>query len=189
MFLAPTRTVQEYEVAEVEARFLEAQAGGEPAQGRSQQEKAAEAGMASTNCVGMPVELGETSGANMRVLAGRMRAVELFTGAGGLALGIENAGFHHDTVIERDKDCCSTIRQNQGRGFKPLQGWQLFPGDVRHFEFRDIRGRIDLLAGGPPCQPFSIGGKHKGPLDKRDMFPQMVRAVRDPTPSLVISQV
>jgi DNA (cytosine-5)-methyltransferase 1 len=134
----------------------------------------------------MPVELGETSGANMRVLAGRMRAVELFTGAGGLALGIENAGFHHDTVIERDKDCCSTIRQNQGRGFKPLQGWQLFPGDVRHFEFRDIRGRIDLLAGGPPCQPFSIGGKHKGPLDKRDMFPQMVRAVRDLKPRAVM---
>lgn len=115
-----------------------------------------------------------------------MRAVELFTGAGGLALGIENAGFHHDTVIERDKDCCSTIRQNQRRGFKALQGWRLFPGDVRYFDFSEIKGDIDLLAGGPPCQPFSIGGKHKGPLDKRDMFPQVVRAVRDLRPRAVM---
>lgn len=82
MFLAPTRNVQEYEMAEVEARLLDAQAGREPAQGPGQQEKAAEAGMASARCVGVPVELGEPCGADMRVSAGRMRAVELFTGAG-----------------------------------------------------------------------------------------------------------
>lgn len=52
-----------------------------------------------------------------------MRSVELFTGAGGLALGIEAAGFRHDTVIERDKYCCHTIRENQSRGFKPVAGW------------------------------------------------------------------
>ncbi len=107
-----------------------------------------------------------------------MRSVELFTGAGGLALGIEKAGFHHDTVIERDKDCCQTIRENQRNGFPLLAGWRLYPGDVRKFEYSEIQGEVDLLAGGPPCQPFSIGGKHKGPLDKRDMFPQMARAVR-----------
>lgn len=93
-----------------------------------------------------------------------MRSVELFTGAGGLALGIENAGFHHDTVIERDKDCCATIRQNQSRGFEPLQGWRLYSGDVRSFDFHEVEGDVDLLAADPPCQPFSIGGKHKGPL-------------------------
>jgi DNA (cytosine-5)-methyltransferase 1 len=97
-----------------------------------------------------------------------MKSVELFTGAGGLALGIERAGFHHDTVVERDKDCCQTIRENQRRGYPLLDGW--------------LDGDVDLLAGGPPCQPFSIGGKHKGPLDKRDMFPQMARAVRELKP-------
>ncbi len=103
-----------------------------------------------------------------------MRSVELFTGAGGLALGIEKAGFHHDTVVERDKDCCHTIRENQRNGYPLLEGWRLYPGDVRKFDYSEIKGEVDLLAGGPPCQPFSIGGNHKGPLDKRDMFPQMV---------------
>jgi DNA (cytosine-5)-methyltransferase 1 len=111
-----------------------------------------------------------------------MRSVELFTGAGGLALGIEKAGFHHDTVVERDKDCCRTIRENQRNGYRLLDGWRLYPGDVRHFDYSEIEGEVDLLAGGPPCQPFSIGGKHKGPLDKRDMFPQMARAVRELKP-------
>jgi len=111
-----------------------------------------------------------------------MRSVELFTGAGGLALGIEKAGFHHDTVIERNKDCCRTIRENQRNGNPLLDGWRLFNGDVSNFDYSEIKGEVDLLAGGPPCQPFSIGGKHKGPLDKRDMFPQMARAVRELKP-------
>jgi len=115
-----------------------------------------------------------------------MRSVELFTGAGGLALGIEKAGFHHDTVVERDKDCCQTIRENQRNGYPLLNGWRLYPGDVRKFNYSDIRGEVDLLAGGPPCQPFSIGGKHKGPLDRRDMFPQMARAVRELRPRAFI---
>jgi len=51
-----------------------------------------------------------------------LRSVELFTGAGGLALGIEKAGFHHHTVVERDKDCCETIRQNQRNGYPLLEG-------------------------------------------------------------------
>lgn len=115
-----------------------------------------------------------------------MRSIELFTGAGGLALGIENAGFHHDLVVERDKDCCKTITENQRRGFSPLQGWRLFSDDVRKLDFNDIRGELHLLAAGPPCQPFSIGGKHRGPLDKRDMFPEVVRAVRQLKPYAVI---
>jgi DNA (cytosine-5)-methyltransferase 1 len=115
-----------------------------------------------------------------------MRSVELFTGAGGLALGIEDAGFHHDTVIERNKYCCYTIRRNQARGFKPLAGWRLFSDDVRNFDYSEIGGEVDLLAGGPPCQPFSIGGKHQGPLDQRDMFPEMVRAMRELRPKAIL---
>ncbi len=115
-----------------------------------------------------------------------LRSVELFTGAGGLALGIEAAGFRHDTVIERDKYCCHTIRENQSRGFEPLAGWRIFAGDVRDFNYGEIKGEIDLLAGGPPCQPFSIGGKHKGHQDGRDMFPEMVRALRELRPRAVL---
>jgi DNA (cytosine-5)-methyltransferase 1 len=115
-----------------------------------------------------------------------MRSVELFTGAGGLALGIEAAGFHHDTVIERNKYCCYTIQQNQSRGFKPLEGWRLFSGDVCSFDYSEIKGGTDLLAGGPPCQPFSIGGKHQGQLDSRDMFPEVVRAMRALKPKAIL---
>lgn len=115
-----------------------------------------------------------------------MKSVELFTGAGGLALGIERAGFHHDTVIERDRYCCDTIRENQKRGLAALRGWRLFSGDAREFDYRSIRGEIDLLAGGPPCQPFSIGGKHRGHHDQRDMFPEVVRALRDLKPQALL---
>jgi DNA (cytosine-5)-methyltransferase 1 len=115
-----------------------------------------------------------------------MRSVELFTGAGGLALAIEKAGFHHDTVVERDKDCCDTIRENQARGFELLDGWKLFSGDVRDFDYSVVKGGVDLLAGGPPCQPFSIGGKHKAYNDQRDMFPQVVRAVRELQPRAML---
>jgi DNA (cytosine-5)-methyltransferase 1 len=115
-----------------------------------------------------------------------MTSVELFTGAGGLALGIEKAGFRHHTVVERDKDCCETIRENQRNGYPLLEGWRLFHGDVRNFDYSEIAGEVDLLAGGPPCQPFSIGGKHRGPLDKRDMFPQVARAVRELRPRAIM---
>jgi DNA (cytosine-5)-methyltransferase 1 len=115
-----------------------------------------------------------------------MRSVELFTGAGGLALAVEKAGFHHDTVVERDKDCCDTIRENQARGFALLEGWRLFSGDVRAFDYSTVNGDVDLLAGGPPCQPFSIGGKHKAYNDRRDMFPQVVRAVRELRPRALL---
>ncbi|MSV29127.1 MAG: DNA (cytosine-5-)-methyltransferase, partial [Bryobacterales bacterium] len=115
-----------------------------------------------------------------------MRSVELFSGAGGLALGIEAAQFRHDTVIERDKHCCDTIRENQKRGFGALEGWRLFPGDVRQFDYSTIEGDIDLLAGGPPCQPFSIGGKHHAYNDKRDMFQQVVRGVRELRPRAIL---
>lgn len=115
-----------------------------------------------------------------------MTSVELFTGAGGLALGIERAGFRHDTVVERNKYCCYTIQQNKNRGFKLLQGWQLFSGDVRGFDYSGVKVPVDLVAGGPPCQPFSIGGKHRGPLDARDMFPEVVQAMRELRPRAVL---
>ncbi len=111
-----------------------------------------------------------------------MRSVELFVGAGGLALGVGKAGFQHDAVVERDKNTCITIRENQNRGMKPLVDWPLFVCDVRKFDYSCISQGIDLIAGGPPCQPFSIGGKHGAYNDARDMFPEAVRAVRELQP-------
>ncbi len=115
-----------------------------------------------------------------------MNSVELFAGAGGLAMGATIAGFQHRAVIEWDKDSCDTIRQNQALGEPLVSHWPLFQTDARLFDYSTIGERIDLVAGGPPCQPFSLGGKHAGPQDSRDMFPEAVRAVRELKPSAFI---
>ncbi len=111
-----------------------------------------------------------------------MRAVELFAGAGGLGMGVSRAGFDPVAVIEWNRYCCDTLRENQAGQLEPVAHWPLIEGDVRSFDFGAIRGDIDLVSGGPPCQPFSLGGKHKGHLDERDMFPQAIRAVRELRP-------
>lgn len=111
-----------------------------------------------------------------------MRSIELFAGAGGLGIGASRAGFKPEAVIEWDRYCCDTIRENQGRGVKPVAHWPLFHGDVREFDYSGVRGEVDLVSGGPPCQPFSLGGKHRGHMDSRDMFPEAVRAVRELKP-------
>jgi DNA (cytosine-5)-methyltransferase 1 len=115
-----------------------------------------------------------------------VRSVELFAGAGGLALAVSNAGFKHDLVIERDVPTCATIRENQRRGMRPVVDWPLLETDVRSVDYRPLADRIDLVAGGPPCQPFSVGGKHKGHEDDRNMFPEAVRAVRELRPRAFI---
>src|SRR5690242_13946520 len=101
MFLAPARhELSIYEMAQVQARFLEAEAGTEPPARQNGREKTAEVGVASPDRLGMSVEeRGDSCQTRARVPGERMRSVELFTGAGGLALGIERAGFHHDTVV------------------------------------------------------------------------------------------
>ncbi|MDL2216831.1 DNA cytosine methyltransferase, partial [Desulfovibrio sp. OttesenSCG-928-M14] len=111
-----------------------------------------------------------------------MRSVELFAGAGGLALGASLAGFVPEAVIEWDKWACDTIRENQQRHNPLVTDWPLYEKDVRLFDFSGIAGEIDLVAGGPPCQPFSLGGKHRAYSDKRDMFPSTIDVVRKLSP-------
>jgi DNA (cytosine-5)-methyltransferase 1 len=111
-----------------------------------------------------------------------VRAVEIFAGAGGLALGVSEAGFIHDAVIELDAYACATIRANQKRHIKPIVDWPLFEQDISDFDFSTIAEGLDLLCGGPPCQPFSLAGKSLGRRDDRDLFPQAVRAVRELRP-------
>lgn len=112
-------------------------------------------------------------------------SIELFVGAGGLAQGIAHAGFHPRLVTEWNRDACQTIRENQERGFAVVRDWPVVEGDVRDLTFGRFEG-VDLVSGGPPCQPFSMGGKHAGYNDSRDMFPQAVRAVREVRPRAFI---
>lgn len=115
-----------------------------------------------------------------------MRSIELFAGAGGLGIGLHQAGFHPMKVVERDRHCCDTIRENTRRGVRAVEGWNLHAGDVREVDFGEYRGRIKLVSGGPPCQPFSVGGKHRAHDDSRDMFPQAIRAIRETHPPAFI---
>ncbi len=115
-----------------------------------------------------------------------MKSVELFAGAGGLAMGVSLAGFESLAVVEWDRWACDTVRENQRRGYPLVQHWPLWEGDVRKFDWSAIPENIDLLAGGPPCQPFSMGGKHRAYGDRRDMFPATVEVVRTLRPKSFI---
>lgn len=115
-----------------------------------------------------------------------MTSVELFAGIGGLALGVSNAGFQHRRVIEIDADACETIRENQKRKVSPLVDWPLHQGDVRVFDFKALGEDIDLLAAGVPCQPWSLGGKHRGYQDERNLFPDTIAAIRTLKPKAVL---
>ncbi|KIG02636.1 DNA-cytosine methyltransferase [Burkholderia sp. MR1] len=111
-----------------------------------------------------------------------MRSLELFSGCGGLALGLSRAGFHHEFMVEWDADAVATVTHNRKRGIKHVREWPLEkPDDVRQMSWKRFAG-LDLVAGGPPCQPFSIGGKHRGHDDARDMWPEAIRAVREVQP-------
>lgn len=107
-----------------------------------------------------------------------MKSVELFAGVGGLAMGCELAGFEPAVVIEWNRWACETIRDNQERDYPLVRHWPLHEGDVRSFDWSTLTGSVDLVAGGPPCQPFSLGGKHGAHGDGRDMFPAAVDFVR-----------
>ncbi|MBQ6471447.1 MAG: DNA cytosine methyltransferase [Victivallales bacterium] len=111
-----------------------------------------------------------------------MRSVELFTGAGGLALGLEKAGFHHEAMFEFNAQACNTIQYNVRHGQPLARNWKIRQADVRDVHYSELLDDIELVAGGPPCQPFSMGGKARGRNDARDMFPEAVRAVRELSP-------
>jgi len=116
-----------------------------------------------------------------------MRSVEMFSGAGGLAIGMGNAGFKHEALLEWNKHACNTLRDNKDRDNHHARHWQIVEGDVRNFDFsREIKGRINIVAGGPPCQPFSVGGKAQGHKDARDMFPCAIHAVDQLRPDAFI---
>ena len=103
-----------------------------------------------------------------------MTCLELFSGCGGLAKGLELAGFEHRAFVEFNKWACKSLREN----FNPSLVHEI---DVRKFDFRSV-GDVDVVAGGPPCQPFSLGGLAKAHEDARDMFPEAIRAIHELQP-------
>lgn len=108
-----------------------------------------------------------------------LKSIEICAGAGGQALGLEQAGFDHTALVEIEKPACETLRANRPE-------WNVIEGDVHEFSAAPFKGTIDLLAGGVPCPPFSVAGKQLGSDDERDLFPEALRLVRECSPRAVM---
>lgn len=109
-------------------------------------------------------------------------SLELFAGGGGLALGMSLAGFHHVLLNEFETAACKTLKVN-----KPE--WNVIEGDVRHIDFTPLKGKVDFLSGGFPCQAFSYAGKGAGFDDTRGtLFFELARAVREIQPKVFLGE-
>ncbi|MGO8422692.1 DNA cytosine methyltransferase [Rhizobium ruizarguesonis] len=117
--------------------------------------------------------------ADLASLSFRPRVLELCAGAGGLALGLERAGFEHVALIEFNKHAAATLRRNR-------PDWNVVEEDVRKVDFTSYRNRVDLLAGGLPCTPFTTVGEKKGKRDENDLLMEGVRAVREVKPKAFV---
>jgi DNA (cytosine-5)-methyltransferase 1 len=107
-----------------------------------------------------------------------MKSLELFSGAGGLAKGLELSGLKHSALVELNKHAYASLCEN-------FNAEKVFLEDVRDFNL-EMLDDIDVVAGGPPCQPFSLGGKHKADQDNRDMFPYAICAIETLKPKAFV---
>ncbi len=105
-------------------------------------------------------------------------SVEVCAGAGGQALGLEQAGFAHAALVELEGAYCNTLRYNR-------PDWKVVEQDLNHFDGRPYRG-ADLFAGGLPCPPFSVAGKQLGDKDERNLFPAALRLVDEIRPRAIM---
>ncbi len=106
----------------------------------------------------------------------KYKLIELFAGAGGLALGMEKAGFKSVLLNELDNHACNTLRENRPK-------WNVVEGDISKVDFTEYKNKIDILSGGFPCQAFSYAGKKLGFEDTRGtLFFEFARAVKESNP-------
>lgn len=109
-------------------------------------------------------------------------SIELFAGAGGLALGLEEAGLHHVMLNEFDHTACDTLRNNR-------PNWNVIEGDIHTIDFSQYQGKVDVVTGGFPCQAFSYAGKKLGFEDARGtLFFEWARAVKEIQPKICIGE-
>ena len=107
-----------------------------------------------------------------------LSTLELCAGAGGQALGYDQAGFEHVGLVEIDKHACATLRLNR-------PSWNVLQRDLNEFDGSGFKG-IDLITGGLPCPPFSVAGKQLGTHDERNLFPAAIRLVDEIRPRAVM---
>jgi DNA (cytosine-5)-methyltransferase 1 len=107
-----------------------------------------------------------------------LTSLEVCAGAGGQALGLEQAGFHHLACVELDRDCCATLQLNRN--------WRVEQADLQNFDGASFAGKVDLFAGGLPCPPFSIAGKQLGEKDERNLFPAALRLIEQIKPRAIL---
>ena len=109
-------------------------------------------------------------------------SIELFAGAGGLALGLEKAGFEHILLNEIDKHAAETLRLNR-------PNWNVVEGDIADIDFTPYKGKVDLVTGGFPCQAFSYAGNKLGFKDTRGtLFHEFARCIKETEPNICIGE-
>lgn len=109
----------------------------------------------------------------------QLTTLEICAGAGGQAVGLEQAGYEPIALVEIEPLACQTLSLNRPH-------WNVINQDVRLFNALPYKGQVDLLAGGVPCPPFSVAGKQLGSLDERDLFPEAIRLARECDPKAIM---
>ncbi len=112
----------------------------------------------------------------------KVTAIELFAGAGGLALGLEQAGIDTLAYVEFDKSCCSTLQKNR-------PDWNVIYNDIHKVDFTEYNGKVDIVTGGFPCQAFSYAGKKMGFEDTRGtLFHEFARCIKEVNPKMFMAE-
>jgi len=108
--------------------------------------------------------------------------LELFAGAGGLAIGLEQSGIKCVALNEIDKWACKTLRENR-------PNWNVLEGDIKDFDFTDYKNQVEIVTGGFPCQAFSYAGKKLGLEDARGtLFYEFARVVKEVNPLICVGE-